>query len=359
MVDVNQNNAGPPVIADTSDVEVLQVSNPDIGQGFPDTVNQTPVPVTPDAEKGAEALVDGQPGKETPVVPEKPVETTEATVERLKLQNTQNSKLLLAMGLDPMSDMAEQLEKGFITEEMVQRHVASKFNIPAPSAPAAQTETTVTDPVAIAEQNLVAAEEKYNKEIAADGTVTLETNANLRSADKALNNAKLEKLTYQITAKDRKVQVDESVDAVLTVTRENAEFVKMEKPLQNTLEQVSLGFTGLLAANKAREMGIDQTTLTPQQYRYFAGQANNELEVLAEYYRNLGREEVKAQFKIQANPQPVNTNVNVNNPTLLPQIVPENASGVPVPIVNPYAKVNHLNHKQAAADYMKRTQGIV
>ena len=101
-------------------------------------VNQTTVVETP-----AVSVPNG--AAQTPVEHgnvqqvETPVSTPEeigAATERLKQQNARNMKAFTAMGIDPLSDIPEQLEHGLITPEMLQRHIQNKFGNVAPPAQA-------------------------------------------------------------------------------------------------------------------------------------------------------------------------------------------------------------------------------
>jgi hypothetical protein len=328
MKNENISNAGQVSLADTSDV--VPLVTPNISQGIPDMVNE-PVPSAPIPDKGPETPVEGQMTPEGGETTPKPEDAPEAIVERLKLQNAQNAKLLSALGIDPLSDLAEQLEQGLITPEMLKAHVAAKYGPQAaqPTAPVADS----LDAVAIAEQEQKAALEAYNKEIQEQGGLSLVTNQRLRDADNRLNDAKLERLTNQISAEKQTQQVNESVEAVLSVARSVPEYAGMSKDLQGTLEQTSLSLTGLIADQESKAQGIDPSTLTPSQYNYFAGKAQNMLGQLAEHFRNLGREEAKASFR-PTTPTPLNN--NVNTPTPMP--VPVDNSGPSVPLINEFAE---------------------
>ena len=347
------SKAGQVAIADTSDV--VQPSQPDISQGFPDTVNQ-PVQTPENAPEGATTPEQVDEGVQTPT---RTPETPESVTERLKQQNAQKDKLLASLGIDPLSDIAEQLEQGLITEDMVRQHVAAKYQTPVQQQQ--QTPAQDLSPVAVAEQNLADARAKYQAEVKESGSVSLETNEGVLNAIQAVNDAKLAQLTNQIVAEKESQQVNESVEAVISVARNNPEYAKMEAPLQQANEQVLVAVTGMLADQKAKAMGIDPRTLTPQQYHYFGNEANNMLGTLADHFRNLGRQEAKAGFTPNATVTPrVNTNVNPNlNVAPTPQIVPANNDGSPIPVANPFANVNHLNHREAAKEYAKRSKGVM
>ena len=354
MENDNISKAGQPVIADTSDV--VQASVPDVSQGFPDPLNPPADAVTPDPNVSPDAV--GSPEAPTePTSPEDgtkpPIETPEApeaATERLKQTNAQNAKLLSALGIDPLSDIAEQLEKGLITPEMVQAHVAAKYQ-PKPAPVGPTTTAPSNDPVAQAEAEQKAALEAYNKEVSDSGGVSLETNQRLRAADNKVNDARLDKLSAQIAADKHKEQVDESVEAVVNIARTTPEFANMSVDLQKDTEQVSIAFTGMLADQQARAMGLNPATLNAEQYSYFANEANKKLAGLGEFYRNLGRNEAKANFQ----PPPNLPSGNPNQPTP----VPANSTGAPIPSTNPYAQVNSFNHAEAAKDYMAKNKGVM
>jgi hypothetical protein len=140
----------------------------------------------------------------------------------------------------------------------------------------------------------------------------------------------------------------------------------MQKPLQDSVEQVSLALTGMLSDQKSKAAGRNPEDLTPAGYQFYANEANQILNNLAEYYREAGRAEVRLQYTPNPNPNPApNNNANMN-PNLyrppavpntapvipVPVVNPANAGGVPIPTVNPYAGVNHTNHKEAARRFV-------
>jgi len=367
METAKQNIAGQPTLVDTDASDVVQPSNPDTRQGFPDPLNPPPEVVVPgpsNVPTAPEAPVEPQKPEGGTEPPKKDGEAPDAVTERLKQQNAQNTKLLVALGIDPESDIAEQLEHGLISAEDVKRYVANKYQ-PQTAAPEPVVATPTDDPIAKAEQALKEIEAKYNKEIEEnDGVVSLRTNAELRLADRNLNEARLDKLTQQIAAdKEQAVldkraqQANKNVEAVLSITREIPEFANMDAPLQQAVEQASVALTGMIADQKSREMGLDPASLNPQQYQYSAKEANTILGNLAEYYRNLGREEVKAQFQPpSAQPNQLANNVSAPQPVV---VTPADSSGAPIPTVNPYGNTRVGNHEQMARDYVSKHRAVV
>ena len=99
-------------------------------------------------------------------------EDLRAASERLKQRNSQQSKLLQSLGIDPLSDLAEQLEQGVVTAEQVQQHVARRF---APAQTQTQTTQQPVGPLAVAENDYQAAKAKYVSEMN-EGQITLQTN---------------------------------------------------------------------------------------------------------------------------------------------------------------------------------------
>jgi len=193
MEPVNINNAGPQIVDDASDV--VPASNPDVSQGFPDTNNTpaeiTPLPLEPQQPSGSgdnvtvdntteapQAAPDGQTPEGQVNMDPAQKEAPDAITERLKQTNAQNAHLLNVLGIDPLSDIGEQLEKGLITPDMVRQHAANKYT-PVPRS-VEPTVSQPTDPVskAIAEQE--DAQAAYNKEIADTGSVSLDANSRVR-----------------------------------------------------------------------------------------------------------------------------------------------------------------------------------
>jgi len=367
MEPVNINNAGPQIVDDASDV--VPASNPDVSQGFPDTNNTpaeiTPLPLEPQQPSGSgdnvtvdntteapQAASDGQTPEGQVNMDPAQKEAPDAITERLKQTNAQNAHLLNVLGIDPLSDIGEQLEKGLITPDMVRQHAANKYT-PVPRS-VEPTVSQPTDPVskAIAEQE--DAQAAYNREIADTGSVSLDANSRVRQADLALYEAKLAELTNKVDRDQHQKQVNESMEAVLGVARDNPEYANMEVPLQRAVDETTLSLTGYLAEQKASEMGFNPATLTPQQYAYFANEATQVLGKLANHYRGLGRAEAKPSF---AEGGHLPNNQNVNN--FAPNVIPANSDGSPVPINDPYGAVGINNHQEAARRYMRNNKGVM
>ncbi len=365
MAEQNQNNAGQP---DTGTSDVTPAANVDVSTGFPiGTDEATTPPETPSGTPQPDAEPTNVPdGVTTP--PETP-EAPDAVVERLKQQVARQNKLLGIAGIDPASDIGEQLENGLISPEDVQNHVRSKYQTPQTTHTPETQAPASNDPVAlavasveVAQKGLVDAKAAVDSEIASDGSISVAANTALFNAQQAsndannnLNSAKMDKLTQQITDKDQFDQVNKSVEAVKAIAREGAEFANMDAPLQNSVEEATLSYTGAMADKWARENGINPAALTTAQYQHFANEVSKEFAGIVEYYTNLGREQAKAGFvpNQPANPPPNNANINTNMPT------PANASGAPVPVNNPYANAGADNHKALAREYAKQNQPVV
>ncbi len=364
MANDNPNNAGQPD-AGTSDVTPAADVNTD--QGYPvspDEANQPPT--VPEGTPQPDTEPTNEP--EGVVTPPEAPEAPDATVERLKQQVARQNKLLGIAGIDPASDIGEQLENGLISPEDVQNHVRAKYqtpqttNTPETSAPASN------DPVALAvasveaaQKGLVDAKTAVDSEIEKEGQISIAANNALFNAQQAsndannnLNSAKMDKLTQQITADKQFEQVNQSVEAVKSIARESAEFANMAAPLQTASEDATLALAGSMATNWAIKNRINPETLTTAQYQHFGNEASKQLNGLAEYYTNLGRGQSKAGFvPNQPNPPPNNANVNTNMPT------PANAAGSPVPVTDPYVNGTVENHKELARQYMKQNQAVV
>jgi len=345
----NANNAGPAV--DTSGV-VNDIAAPsvDTSQGFPVSGTQQTVD---EFNKGPVDL------SRAPVDATKPVEGTEqasedigAVNERLKQVNARNAKLMAAVGLDPLSDMAEQLESGVITEEMIRRHVMGP-TASAPTMPGVAAQPGVENPVVVAQANFDTAKAKYDGE-AATGEISLDTNTAYMGAIQGLNDAKIANVTRQLAdstqARESDLmarQASENVNAVLVGARKAPEYAQMDTGLQGTFDTVNLAVTGVIADQEATKMGLDPSTLTPQQYAYFQTKAEVELGKLAQFYQTKGQNEVRAGLSPGASP----------NNTFIPN--PAGPGGDAVAPQNQYAGVNRTNHTDAARQFMAHNKGVV
>jgi hypothetical protein len=274
----------------------------------------------------------------TPVTPvvtvTEPVMDEKAVSERLKQQNARQAKLLASLGIDPLSDLGEQLESGLITEEMVKQHVLSRTQ----PVFTQNVQNVLTDPVDIAYAELEKAKVAYEKETLTGG-ISINTNNAYLNAMQRLNDARLDNLTRQIAAREQSQQVNENVERVLSVVRSVPEYGQMDDNLKRSFDTVNIATTGIIADREAKKMGLDPSRLNAQQYEYFAKKATEELGTLAEYYMEVGRRQVKNNLL-------PNTNRNIPVPA-------SSGGGQPVPANNPYANVGISNHTDAARKFMQ------
>jgi hypothetical protein len=141
-------------------------------------------------------------------------------------------------------------------------------------------------------------------------------------------------------------QANENVNAVLSVARQAPDYVQMAPELQQAYNQTFIALTANIADTEARAMGIDPNTLSPQQYAYFANKAETMLGTLAQY------SEAKGQKAVRTNLSPP-----LNNNNFVPNPAPAGGAAAVVP--DQYASVNHLNHGDAAKQYMASVRGQV
>jgi len=358
-MDFNQNNAGQapspmPVSGDdSSDVNPAQSTGQNVdpqndNQQLPD--NPEPQPDNQNAPVGDQQSMSvdefnrqgdmDQYADEQMANGDSP-EVADAKVKRLQQMNSKNSKLLQALGVDPLSDIADQLEEGLITPDMVRNHILGNSN---PSQPEQnQPQPDYSDPVAEAQQRVIEAEQAWDQEYQQDGSVSVETLNNLRRAERLLTDARLEQVTRQVTARDQKEQVDQNVNAVLNVARSTPEYEQMDPQLRQSMDSVNLSLTASIADQEARQMGLDPNQLTPQQYAYFAQKGQQQLGGLAEFYMDLGAQRVRQN-------QMPGRNSSRNAP---PPAAP-NTSSVPRQ-PSKFTGVDLSNHAQAAKDYMRNS----
>jgi hypothetical protein len=263
-----------------------------------------------------------------------------AVNERLMQQNARSNRYISALGGDPMSDAAEQLESGLITPDMIRSNVQG---FQQPQQPSQQFQANVgQNPVAMAEQELIDARTAYDAEVASGEGVTLETNTRVLDAIQGNSEAKLAAVTQKFTATEQATQANANVNAVLGVARSDPHFAEMDAGIQSATELAMMSVTGVLADRGARELGLDPATLTPQQYNHFANKAAGELDSLKQHYIQMGAAQVR-------NGQVPNANVNNNG--LIPN--PAGSGGGSVaPPANPYANANLSNHKELSRQYM-------
>ncbi len=308
---------------------------------------ETPVDISQGVPIGQATFTDPSEASQTPQDGQTPAEGTlvtpsesAAALERLKQQNARNAKLLHSLGIDPLSDIAEQLENGLITPEMVVQHVLSKHSQPpavAPTAPMA-----ADDPVAQAEAEYNAAKKACDEEGQANGHISFETLQRYNEAVLRLQDAKAQSVTQQLAAKQQMEQANENVERVLSVARSGHYYSLLPDTAKQTSDYVHVAMTGTIADQEARRMGLDPSRLTPKQYEYFAQKASSQLAELAESLIELGRRQARQGIT------PTYTN---HRP-----VAPAGSGGQPVGLPNPFARVNHTNHMEAARQYVASIQ---
>jgi hypothetical protein len=314
------------------------MSQADVSSGYPQVVTDQPAPNVDTFNQNADDA-GGDVNAEVPA--NDPPIDLKAVNERLLQQNARNNKMLSAMGVDPMSDMAEQLESGLITPDMVKQHIYG--NQQQQQQPSQQYQANVgNDPVALAAQELVDARAAYDTEAASGEGVTLETNTRVLNAIQGNSEAKLNSVTQQFADERNGRQANANVDAVLNVARSDPHFAQMDAGIQQSTELAMMAVTGVLADRGAREAGMDPANLTAQQYNHFAGKASVELETLKQHYIQMGASQVR-------NGQVPNANNNVNGQFPNPA---GSGGGSAAPPPNQFAGANLKNHHQMARDYM-------
>jgi hypothetical protein len=269
-----------------------------------------------------------------------------AAGERLKQQNARQAKLLSSLGIDPLSDIAEQLESGLITPEMVMNHVVSRRG-PTQQSQQPTEQQQSSDPVSVAEREYQEAKTACETEGQQTGQLSFETNKRYMEAAMRLNDVKAQNITRQLTADRQVQQANENVDSVLTVARNNAYYPVFDQKLKQYSDFAHVAMTAAIVNQEASRMGLDANNLSPKQYEYFAGKATEYFGELAEALVEMGRQQVRK---------------NISPANVLQQrtiSVPAGPGGSGIPVANPYAKVNHTNHVDAARQYMAGQRGQV
>ena len=337
MDPVNLNNADP-IVPDASNVN--QPPSVDVSQGVPlqaqpNTVQPLAQPNVDDFNKAADASVYPNQPATPPVDGE---QDYKAINERLMQQNARNAKLMAAVGMDPLSDMGEQLEAGIISPEQIKNHFMPQQQM----QPQNQVQMSQT-PVDLAMAEQAEAEKAYNDE-AAQGGISIETNNRLRMADRAVSEARINGVRQEFTDERNLNQANANVNAVLGVAHNDANYAGLDDTLKGSVDLATIAMTGVIADQQARQMGIDPQNMSPQQAAYFAQQANGQLGALATHFMQLGANQVRA------GQNPI-SNVNNNPNQFVPN--PVGAHGAPASQApNPYANATLDNHRAMAAKYM-------
>ena len=329
-MEMNENNAA----NEASSVNVTVNPGSD-GQGYPESTSI-------EVEKAPESPVQPSNDQTPPVEPVSHPDDLKAATERLKQQTARNNKLLSSLGLDPTSDLAEQLEMGVITPDMVYQHINRKFGNQNQPPVTPDRQPVSMNPVAQAQGRLADARAAYDAE-ASEGGVSLKTNSDLLQAIQDLNDAKLEDVTRQFTASKQEQQASDTVGRVLNIARKAPEYVNMQPNLQEVVDRTSVALTGMIADREARTLGLDPAALNSQQVEYFANKAQVELEQLANYFIGVGERRVKQGFR-------------PNNNQTIP--VPAGNSGSPVAPINPYGGANVSNHRDLARNFVQNARRV-
>lgn len=269
-------------------------------------------------------------------------QTDPAIVERLRQQNAKLAKLVGALGLDPMSDIPDQLEKGLITPEMVAAHIASRIQPqPAPTAQPVASQPDVYDPVAKAEAEYRQYKELCDKEGRENGTVSFETLQKYNEAVLRLQEAKASAVLSRIEAETQQKQYQQALDTVLGVLKTNPVYQALPADSKQELEFAHVAITSALADQEARRLGLDPARLTAQQYQYFAQKAAEKIQKIA-----MVNSSQAGKFSAPT------------VPPAQPGFVPAGTGGQAIPPVNPYAKANLQNHRQLAQMYLKQIKQL-
>jgi len=326
-METNVNNADQ--VTDASGVnDITPMVQSNVSSGFPEPARDQ----QPDVDTF---------NQDADVADDKPIDL-KAVNERLLQQNARTNKMLSAVGIDPMSDIAEQLEAGLITPEMVRNHIQGTQQ--PPQQPSNQYQANVgNDPVAVAVQELADAKAEYDAEVASGEGVSLETNNRLLTAMDAKSEAMINGITQKYAATEQAQQANANVDAVLNVARSDPHFAQMDAGIRNATELAVMSVTGVLADRGARELGLDPATLTPQQYNHFATKATGELDLLKQHYIQIGANQVRSG---QAPNNHLNGNRQIPNPA-------GSGGGSVAPPANQFSNANAQNHAQMAREYMK------
>ena len=309
----------------------------DVRQGYPQPVEEQPevTPENEDATVSSDAPEGDPEAPESTNVEDRGLTTPEeqkAATERLKQQNARQAKLLASLGIDPLSDIAEQLESGLITPDMVVNHLSAKNRPQQPTMPEAPA-----DPVSQAEQEYEAAKKACQEEGQQHGQISFETNQRYIDAAIRLQDVKGNAITSKFAAEQQAQQANQAVERVLTVARNSPYYQNLDESIREKSDYVHVALTNVIAGQEAAQLGLNPNSLTPQQYEYFAQKASAYLGELADGLVKSGQRP-KAVQAPQEQPS--------NMPT------PAGAGGQGAPLVNPFAGVNHTNHKDAARQYM-------
>lgn len=320
---------------------------PDTSQGYPvagtpetaDDQQQQNVPS--ESPESHEDAPQGDEMENKAQGPDLTPEEREKATERLKQMNARNARLLSSLGIDPLSDVAEQLEQGVITEDMLIQHIAARHGLTPAQAKAAQGQTQpevdTNDPVALAQREYEEAKEACYREGKEENYVSFETNARYNEAYLNLQEAKANAHAAQLNAQRQQEQYNENVEQVLTVARSNDYYQGMPDDVKQASDFVHVAVTGAIADQEARSMGLDPQSLNAQQYQYFARRASEQLSSLVGYFRQSGMPQGMAPAGTGNSQKPIPT--------------PIGSGGSPASIPNPYANVSVQNHKDAARQF--------
>jgi len=335
----------PNVEAGDQPTATQQTGQIDTSQGFPVPADQSvqapaqPAPgqAVPDDQLPAEAAVSHV---ETSKAPEGTIATPEelqAAANRLKQQNAQQAKLLASIGLDPLSDLGEQLESGLVTPEMVRQHVAG-LNQPLQQPGQVQGQQPAQGPVDIAQSAYDAAVAACETEGQESGNVSFQTMKEYNQAVIALQDAKANAVSQELAASRQADQANANVDRVLSVARSGDYYNRFSEEAKQASDFAHVALTRAIAEQECQRLNMDMNRLTPQQYEYFAQKATSQLGILAQSVASSGQPPVPLQS------MPVNPNNFVPNPA--------SGGGGTVQPVNPFAGTTQLNHKDAARQYV-------
>lgn len=350
-----------------------QPTKPSISGGFP--VN-TPVEPPKDNSYAPSQPSEGQEISQTPenehsvgeshgagdIAPQE----KQAAEERLRQQNARQARLLSSLGIDPLSDIAEQLEQGLITEDMVVQHVMQKRGLNPQQVNNQQNNAVPdrNDPVAQAKAAYEAAKQACHQEGKENGQVSFEALERRDEAFIQLQNAMEESFTQRMRAEEKAQAAQKNVDAVLSVGRSGEYYNQLPDDLKQISDFVHVATTAVMANQEASQMGFDPDGLSQKQCQYFANKNSKDINRLAEYLIEIGRRQaLQPNQAAQPQNQPgrfvpgtyPQTNSNINQRPM--GVAPTGPSGNPAGVPDLFSGVNLKNHKDLARKYA-RTRGL-
>jgi hypothetical protein len=239
---------------------------------MPDPIIEIEDTNAPDPNDGGETTEDGQP-IDTALETATDQSVENGKVTRLEQEVAKYAKVLNGLGINPDSDFADRFNAGLVTKSDVARQLGVE---PQP----------VGQPVAAPAQSL-SYEDQMSElitKVNADGATAEDFGKSLE-----LMNNYMKEVKGQEQANSQQQLFNQCVAATQEVLDEDANYAKMPDEIKQIESQMFVASTDHLLAQQAQKTKNPESYITPDAYRFYAKQNQENMTKLRDYWRAEGK----------------------------------------------------------------------